>query len=152
MRILTIFKILSLFIIILDISACGQKDKNNSEEGLIELPLCQFSSNSCQKDIQGVKFTIKITPEQVPSGKTLKLIINTDTPIESLTARIEGRDMFMGIIPIAINQTKTGQYQANVIIGSCASGYMVWRLFISADHQGKQINTSIDFLADNDKN
>ncbi len=146
---MTTFRILLILIIGLGLSACGQNDKKDMVKSSVDPTLCSFLDNSCTKLTKGVNFTIKITPEGVPSEKELYLSLTADKTLTNIQARIEGRDMFMGIIPISLSQTESGTYNSEFMLGSCASGYMVWRLFINAEHKGQQISTYFDFLADN---
>lgn len=58
--------------------------------------------------------------------------------------------MFMGVIPVKWQQVGENSYQASAVYGSCASGYMVWRLMLSyTDEQGLTKQAWFDFLADN---
>ncbi|WP_133309338.1 hypothetical protein [Parashewanella curva] len=146
---MTISKILLPLIISLGLIGCGQKDTKNVEKGSSDPTLCSFLDNSCTKSTKGVNFTIKISPEEVPSEQDLHFRLTVDKTVINVKARLEGRDMFMGIIPVVLSQTESNTYDSQFMLGSCASGYMVWRLFISAEYQGQQINTHFDFLADN---
>ncbi|MBE8167963.1 MAG: hypothetical protein HAW66_06325 [Shewanella sp.] len=129
---------------------CDDKNTKVTKLDQVDRSLCQFSTGSCTKHVSGLDFSIMIDPETVPSEKILKISLITSVKVQNLSSRIEGRDMFMGAIPVSLKPIDHKAYYADVILGSCASGYMVWRLFVSADIDGKQVNTFFDFLADNE--
>ncbi|NMH63945.1 hypothetical protein [Shewanella salipaludis] len=112
--------------------------------------LCQFATGSCRKNLDGVELQLALSPVDAPSERPLQLSLTASEPITSVQVRLEGRDMFMGIIPVKLKQVSGTQYSADVIYGSCSSGYMVWSAFISFDYRGKMHTLVFDFLADND--
>ena len=104
---------------------------------------------SCKKESNHAEIALLISPNTVPSGEKLDLSITSNELIKIKSARIEGRDMFMGIIPIKFNRIKNRGFFSNAFLGSCASGYMVWRLFITFEKKGIESTVYFDFLADN---
>ncbi|MCL1077268.1 hypothetical protein D5R81_04885 [Parashewanella spongiae] len=149
MRKLSITKIFTLIIIILVVQGCGKKTDENIKPDQNDRSLCQFSVGSCNKKVAGVDFSILINPETIPSEKMLHLTLQTNQKVDAISARVEGRDMFMGVIPVTLKGVDKSHYSSDFILGSCASGYMVWRLFISAEVNGKAVSVFFDFLADN---
>ncbi|WP_298440105.1 hypothetical protein [uncultured Ferrimonas sp.] len=105
--------------------------------------LCQFQQGPCLRtDSQ-----LQLTPAHAPSEQPLQMNITLPEGYHIVEARIEGRDMFMGVIPVQFNGNR-----ATTIYGSCSSDYMVWQLFVSAENgQGQQINRVFDWLADNNR-
>ena len=145
----SIHKIISLLIIVISITSCGDVTTKNDKLDQIDRSLCQFSEGSCDNEINGVKIALFITPKTVPSEKNLTINVKTNEPVNIISARIEGRDMFMGIIPIQFNELINKNFSTDVILGSCASGYMVWRLFVTIEKDGISSTVFFDFLADN---
>ena len=45
--------------------------------------------------------------------------------------------MFMGVIPVNVKQTDKMTYIGQMVYGSCSSGYMVWRGFVSFNVNGE---------------
>ncbi|QIZ76582.1 hypothetical protein [Ferrimonas lipolytica] len=125
------------------LSGCGfdKPTEQGDQPQLIDPTLCQFSQGSCRQ----ANASLAITPVNAPSEQPLLLQIYLPDGYEVVDARIEGRDMFMGVIPIQFAGN-----QATATYGSCSSDYMVWRLFYTAANQnGEQISGVFDWLADN---
>lgn len=109
----------------------------------VDPSLCQFSKGACT--VGTVALTL--VPAHAPSEQPLDLALALPEGHQVINARIEGRDMFMGIIPVRFSP----QGQAEVIYGSCSSNYMVWRLFVTIeDDKGEQYSRVFDWLADAD--
>jgi hypothetical protein len=119
-------------------------------ESSVDLTLCQFSQGLCQLDMAGLKLAVELTPSHAPSETPLTIKLTSSDAITDVAIRLEGRDMFMGIIPVKLLGVSSTEYQGNFIYGSCSSQYMVWRLFVSVNHQGSTKSGYIDFLADNE--
>lgn len=132
-------------------SGCDQSQKT-AEVKVDETGLCDFHSGPCSQTIGENIITLELNPANAPSEKPLKFNLKFSSPVVIGDSRIEGRDMFMGLIPIKWQQQAESHYQASAIYGSCASGYMVWRLMVSfTDEQGLTKQAWFDFLADNPK-
>ncbi|SHG87287.1 hypothetical protein [Ferrimonas marina] len=107
--------------------------------------LCDFYQGPCPGSADG---SLVMTPAHAPSERPLSLSLNLPDGEQVQSARIEGRDMFMGVIPVRFDDSG----EAEVIYGSCASGYMVWRLWVtSEDKDGTEITRYFDWLADSTK-
>jgi hypothetical protein len=119
-------------------------------ESSVDLTLCQFTQGQCQLDLAGLKLAVELTPSHAPSETPLSVKLTSSDAISEVKLRLEGRDMFMGMIPVKVQGVSSTEYQGDFIYGSCSSHYMVWRLFISVYHQGSTKSGYIDFLADND--
>jgi hypothetical protein len=113
--------------------------------------LCQFNQTPCIQAVNGLSVSLMISPENTPSEKPLAVQLDLSEPVQELSVRLEGRDMFMGVIPIKLSQIAKTRYQGNLLYGSCSSNYMVWRMFISFTLRGKQQTVMFDFLADSDR-
>jgi hypothetical protein len=93
---------------------------------------------------------LTMTPATAPSEKPLRFLLSSDQAIEDISIRIEGRDMFMGVIPVKVTQLSATSFQGDFIYGSCSSNYMVWRALISFSINKQPKTVYVDFLADND--
>ncbi|MBY6185504.1 hypothetical protein KUV89_02490 [Marinobacter hydrocarbonoclasticus] len=103
--------------------------------------LCQFDAGACERN----GALLALSPASAPSEKPLTLSLELAPGQTIVDARIEGRDMFMGVIPVRFDDSGN----AEVIYGSCASGYMVWRLMVTTeDANGEQKHHLFDWLAD----
>ncbi len=150
-----IISVISTFIFI---GGCFNKDNNQyfSNEELsqshfkTDATLCQFQDGPCQQSFNELVVSFNMSPENAPSEKPLIIELTFSNNVENISSRIEGRDMFMGIIPVNLAETNKNHYQATVVYGSCSSNYMVWRMFVNFTYQGQQHSLWFDFLADNE--
>nr|WP_258406035.1 hypothetical protein [Shewanella acanthi] len=113
--------------------------------------LCEFSRGKCLKSIGNINIELSMDPDDAPSEKPIKLNMLFSENVDVLSVRLEGRDMFMGVIPVNIHQMDKNHYQGQFIYGSCSSGYMVWRGFIDFNKNGEKYTAIFDFLADSPK-
>ena len=113
---------------------CQHKKKQNDN-------LCDFQSGYCLKE--SVK--LKISPENAPSETWLTAQIVLPDNYRILKAHVEGRDMFMGYIPVQFDDDLVGRFR----YGSCSSGYMVWKLVLKVqkDNLSSEI-IEFEWLAD----
>ncbi|WP_345315624.1 hypothetical protein [Ferrimonas gelatinilytica] len=80
-----------------------------------------------------------------PSEQSLALTLTSPDGWQVRGARIEGRDMFMGVIPVRFDT----QGRATVMYGSCSSDYMVWRLWVTLENaEGEERIRFFDWRAD----
>ncbi|WP_428617875.1 hypothetical protein [Shewanella sp.] len=114
----------------------------------IDQTLCDFNQKTCDRELSGQRISLAISPENTPSEKPLQVTLTSSVALEELSVRVEGRDMFMGVIPVKLSQTGKNTYQGPLIYGSCSSDYMVWRLIASFKIQGEAKVVMFDFLAD----
>lgn len=131
--------------------ACTPDKKQETTPLVIDNSLCNFHDAACKKQVANTQLSLLITPLSAPSEKPLTLTISSSEAISNVKVRIEGRDMFMGIIPVNIVQTNESEYNGELIFGSCSSNYMVWRTFVTFTKNGEQHVAIFDFLADNKK-
>ncbi|MCL1048281.1 hypothetical protein L2755_01370 [Shewanella abyssi] len=113
--------------------------------------LCNFQKGACSNTVDDTELSLRITPWNSPSEKPLALSLNSSVALENVKMRIEGRDMFMGIIPVNLSQETETSYKAPLIYGSCSSGYMVWQAIVSYEQGGVEKFTIFEFLADSEK-
>lgn len=115
-----------------------------------DLSLCQFSQGPCRVSVNDIELVIELKPANAPSETPLQFRLSSDKPIENLSIKLEGRDMFMGVIPVRVTAIDRGMFSGDFIYGSCSSHYMVWRAFISFTVHGEPKIAFIDFLADSE--
>ncbi|QYJ87877.1 hypothetical protein K0I73_09470 [Shewanella mesophila] len=119
---------------------------------LVDKTLCEFGLKTCTQTINELTISLAISPTNTPSEKPLDVYLDFSKSVGDLSVRVEGRDMFMGVIPVFLNQTTENRYQGNLIYGSCSSNYMVWRMFVSFSLDGQSQTVLFDFLADSNEN
>ncbi len=140
--------IIALFLIF-TCGACSPEKAPVSTTLEIDNSLCNFNLSACLQQVDDTQLSLLITPLSAPSEKPLTISLSSSKPIEDVKVRLEGRDMFMGIIPVNIAQVSEREYNGQLIFGSCSSNYMVWRVFVNFKKNGEQHVAIFDFLADN---
>ncbi len=134
--------------LVLNLSACNEKAEQAAEKKVEDPSLCDFSRGECIKSVAGVELKFTLSPSHAPSEKPLTLKLLSSSAIRDVQIRLEGRDMFMGVIPVNIRELNEKAYEGQMIYGSCSSGYMVWRGFVSFTLNGEPKAVTFDFLAD----
>ncbi|CAJ1842590.1 hypothetical protein PEKONANI_02545 [Aeromonas jandaei] len=106
--------------------------------------ICDLSHSSCDLLIGEKSMAIAIS--QLPVRAERDFIIRLeggDPEIKPIKAWLEGRDMFMGTIPVNFESSGNG-WQANALVGSCTSPMMVWLLNIEwSNGQRQQLALSV---------
>lgn len=117
-----------------------------------ETDLCNFHQGPCTVSVGDNIISLELAPNDAPSEKPLTFKLKLSNAPTKLDSRIEGRDMFMGVIPVNWSETGENTFQASAIYGSCSSDYMIWRLWLSiTDKEGNTQQTWFDFKADNSR-
>jgi hypothetical protein len=147
----TFIKIIIFNFFLMFLTACDRPRTQKQQDLPIDETLCEFSLGECYQEVAGLQVGLLIDPVDTPSEKPLIVTLKSSQAITNVSMRIEGRDMFMGVIPVLLSQIKNTSYQGSLIFGSCSSNYMVWRVFVSFDYQQQPRTLMYDFLADNDK-
>ncbi|WP_299005284.1 hypothetical protein [uncultured Shewanella sp.] len=130
--------------------ACGQKETDVVTYSH-DPDLCQFHSSPCQKSVEDIALAVSLslTRPDAPSETPFAFRISANKAVKNMTMRLEGRDMFMGVIPIRLSQISDKQYSGQLLYGSCSSGYMVWNAIVTFDYLGENRELVFAILADN---
>ena len=150
-RALLLFCSLCLLILL---SACEKNSadiSSNSEQSKQQENLCNFHHGKCTVVKDDITFSITMSPAFAPSEAPISLALESSTEVEIQSISLQGRDMFMGVIPVNFDQTSKTSYLASFIYGSCTSDYMVWRLTVNFLLDSKR-QVYFDFRADNPQN
>nr|WP_275974597.1 hypothetical protein [Shewanella algicola] len=139
----------SVVFFLMFLMACDNKKNIENVSFPIDTTLCQFSAGECYKKVADLNVGLMLDPVHTPSEKPLNLTLKFSQAITNILVRVEGRDMFMGVIPVTLSAIENNQAHGTLIFGSCSSDYMVWRVFVTFDYQGQQRTLMYDFLADN---
>ncbi|WOT03614.1 hypothetical protein [Shewanella youngdeokensis] len=142
--------IIILFVTI-NLSGCEPKSNKKVTSMVADPSICDFKNAACSKIKNGNKISLTISPWHAPSEKPLSLTLSSTEPLDDVSVRIEGRDMFMGVIPVNLTKTAKNTYNASLIYGSCSSNYMVWQAIVSYKQNGVNTFTTFEFLADKDQ-
>jgi hypothetical protein len=131
-----------VFVGTLLVTGCSQDNANSKSHTNDIDRLCQFDNGPCRD----ADSALSLFPVHAPSEQWLKLTLYVPENLKIIAAKMEGRDMFMGVIPVTFDDSG----RASIIYGSCSSGYMVWRLMVEfEDEKGKTFTRQFDWLADN---
>ncbi|WP_394131682.1 hypothetical protein [Shewanella maritima] len=143
------FSLLAFLLILL--VGCRDVEEEVIKKHPLDNSLCNFNQGECNQIVADLTVSLSITPEHAPSELPLNVKLNFSQDVENVKFLVEGRDMFMGIIPGSLHQVSDSktQYEGELIYGSCSSNYMVWRMFVSFDYQQQSQTVLFDFLADN---
>jgi hypothetical protein len=144
-------KIIIFNFFLMFLTACDRPQTQEQQDLPIDETLCEFSEGECYQEVAGLQVGLLIDPVDTPSEKPLIVTLKSSQAITNVSMRIEGRDMFMGVIPVTLSEIQNNSYQGSLIFGSCSSNYMVWTVIVSFDYQQQPRTLMYDFLADNDK-
>ncbi|MCL2914924.1 hypothetical protein L2725_14240 [Shewanella corallii] len=145
------FTLLFLMVLLMgSILGCEQAKVQVSPRGEVDKTLCDFGAGYCNAESGEININLILMPDFAPSERPIDVKITTNVPVSDVTMKLEGRDMFMGVIPVNIQPADDGSFSGQMIFGSCSSGYMVWRATVGFVHQGEQKYVWFDFLADAD--
>jgi hypothetical protein len=109
----------------------------NNKSLVTQLSACNLSKSVCSSEILGHRVTVEVQNQPIEAEKeaifmlevthlTQARLINT----KSIMAKIIGKDMYMGRIPVVFNNIAENQYQASSFIGACTEPSMEWLLLV----------------------
>ena len=154
-----VLKQLTLVSFLLLSSAC----KPVSEESSVSIASalvaqCIDSQSQCEINTELADVSVKFSQHQL-SGKVkteLPFFIeltpvsqkNTMQSMTKVSAYLEGKDMFMGKVPVFFEPTdKDNVYLAQSLLASCSEEQMVWRLWITMEMEDKAQTFFVDFTS-----
>ena len=130
---------------------------------------CIKSQSQCEVTTKLANFSIKFSQQQLSDNvKTeLPFFIELSLPQESspksneqrtqqsnqksitkVSAYLEGRDMFMGKVPVFFEQTATDNiYRAQSLLANCSEKQMVWRLWVTVIIKDQSQSFFVDFAS-----
>ncbi|MGN5192833.1 hypothetical protein BJP22_17260 [Aeromonas veronii] len=109
--------------------------------------ICDLSHTPCSALIGDKPLTVAIKELPLRAEHDFAIAITGGDPaIKPVKATLEGKDMFMGTIPVNFEQFEQidGQWQGVTQVGSCTSPVMVWLLNIEwSNGQRQQLALSV---------
>jgi hypothetical protein len=153
------------------ISACKPvNEASSSNMSNVQISQCIDSQSQCEVSTELANFSIKFSQHQLstqvktelpfvikltklPKTKTLlnldqNIKQNTEQLITKISAYLEGKDMFMGKVPVFFQQTdKNDVYTAESLLASCSEDLMIWRLWITVEMANKSQTFFVDFTS-----
>lgn len=162
------FKIIPFLVAILLISACKPAAEQGSTiEQNMALPQCIQSQSQCEIITELATVSIKFSQVQLSGNiktelpfyleltelakvedKTSQLNMSKQPGLTNVSAYLEGKDMFMGKIPVFFDEHKDGnKFLAQSLLASCTEEQMIWRLWVTIERSGKEQRFFIDFTS-----
>lgn len=109
--------------------------------------ICDLSHTPCSALIGDKPLTVAIKELPLRAEHDFAIAITGGDPaIKPVKATLEGKDMFMGTIPVSFEQFEQidGQWQGVTQVGSCTSPVMIWLLNIEwSNGQRQQLALSV---------
>ncbi|AXV34449.1 hypothetical protein BFW41_11120 [Aeromonas hydrophila] len=106
--------------------------------------ICDLSHSSCPLQAGNKPLIARIASLPVQAERDFVIQLQGGEPaVTPVKAWLEGRDMFMGTIPVNFEATEQG-WQGTTLVGSCTSPMMVWLLNIEwSNGQRQQLALSV---------
>jgi len=115
------------------------------------------SQSECFKTTPFGEVSIRFNVDEIVSETPFEIVLNVDNPNQSLhvTGYLEGKDMYMGKIPLFFESSQQQMHTTEVMIGSCSEPKMTWRMWLTVSdrnadgNEGKTATTQffIDFTS-----
>jgi len=152
-------KIIIVALLIVNVIACEPVQQAASREKTPQFSFnCITSQSECEIDTNFGTFFVQFSGQTVegklqtelPFNIQLSLASNSKkTQLVKIDSYLEGKEMFMGKIPIFFNTDKHNVAIAESLLANCAEEVMVWRLWfkieLSVAGETQQQNFFIDF-------
>lgn len=134
----------SMFILIILLSGCLPK---NQQSTFIE-PHCLNSQSQCLIKTDISDFDILFNVKTVITEQEFNIIIKNNSLNENLVINgfIEGKDMYMGKIPLFFQKNDKQIYIATTMLGSCSEEEMIWRMWLTVTDKLKKEETQKFFI------
>ena len=118
--------------------------ENSAAPAPIKDQICDLSHTPCSALIGDKPLTVAIKELPLRAEHDFAIAITGGDPaIKPVKATLEGKDMFMGTIPVSFEEID-GQWQGVTQVGSCTSPVMIWLLNIEwSNGQRQQLALSV---------
>lgn len=103
---------------------------------------CKLDDGFCQLSLDGVDYSLETEFQQIPLEEEVKLELRFNDGLRPEKIWVEGINMYMGKIPVIIEQQDSGWLQGLFFLGSCSEPHMRWQLiaeFKTASGVKKQV-------------
>jgi len=120
--------VIGLFVITL---FCGCTPENKVANQYIT-PKCITSQSVCQVQSRFGEVTIKFDVEKVTTENSFHIYFEGLSSTEyTIDGYLEGRDMFMGKIPLFFKRNNSFSFITETLLGSCTENKMIWVMNLS---------------------
>ena len=123
-----------------------QDIENVGKEPQISKVRCDYVEACEYVTDQGTFFlSIENLPIKAEEWIDFELLMPNDN-MKVSKAKIVGKDMFMGRIPVTFKQSQTNLFNAKTLVGACTTAEMIWSLEITVDIADTQEVITFDFM------
>jgi len=129
-------------------------DRQGQVAALTVKPHCLISQSDCVINNVFGKISVLFDVEKVVTEHAFNIIIKSEKDIVDLkvTGYLEGKEMFMGKIPLFFQKNDSGNYITETYLGSCSEEKMVWRMWLtftdsSGNNNNRKETVFIDFTS-----
>ena len=156
------------------LSACKPVNEQSSVSNKSDLvPQCIESQSICEVNTELGSFSIKLSQHQLSDKVKTELPFfielsqvkqnseyvtdhsnkqgtpqSTEQSITNVSAYLEGKDMFMGKVPVFFEQgANEATYLAQSLLASCSEDQMVWRLWVTVAMAEQKKTFFVDFTS-----
>ncbi|WP_033298725.1 hypothetical protein [Psychromonas ossibalaenae] len=116
----------------------------NSAQNTAEVLRCDYFT-PCEFVSEHGSFWLSVDNPPIQAEEWINFNLKSANPDWQVTdAKIVGKDMFMGRIPVTFNPLKKGLFSAKTLVGSCITE-MIWQLEINIEMNGVKQVLLFDF-------
>ena len=110
--------------------------------------VCDFEQSSCVKRTKMGRFVLNANPSRIKSETEVnfKLTSKNHSLIKIKSAWLEGKDMYMGKIPLFFEANEQG-FIADSMIGACTDDSMVWQMVVNIEKNNITQKLTFDFVS-----
>ncbi|GAA6204351.1 hypothetical protein [Thalassotalea sp. SU-HH00458] len=115
-------------------------------------PQCLSSQSQCHVYIEQTRFDVLFNVARVTPEQTFNIIVKAKLLEDKFLVNgfLEGKEMYMGKIPLFFEKDGQGNFVASTMLGSCAEKEMIWRMWLTIseqDNPDKAQQVFIDFTS-----
>ncbi|MEW6999493.1 hypothetical protein AADZ86_17530 [Colwelliaceae bacterium BS250] len=164
-----VFYTITAVIISLVVVALISNDNGGNEPNNRTLNSCDFSSSTCNQTFDLGEVELITKPQLISPETEISFSLNftSSNAVVIKSAWLEGKNMFMGKIPLffkkvssskALNNTSTAHledpilmtamtFNADTMIGACTEEQMIWKMVVVVEVAGVEQLLFFDFIS-----
>ncbi len=124
--------VLLIFVGLLTSLSLGIIPINNSYNNEDKNSFCHLTNGTCELWLTEGLMTVSLAgPLQTEEPLDITVKLPADLAIKQ--ARIEGANMYMGVIPVLLSEQSGGVWSGWFMLGSCSEPRMQWQLLIQLE-------------------
>ena len=153
-------KLSYFYILVILLTACKPVQEQSVNNNL-KATQCITSQSACQIATKLGNVSVKFAQHQLtdkiktelPFSMELTVLPEKEAEVKQpsitkVSAYLEGRDMFMGKVPVFFQANEDGSsYKAESLLANCTEEQMVWRLWITLAAKDQQQTFFVDFTS-----